>query len=244
MRRLHWRSSRPATSPAGSWTNRAPASPALPYRRGIPTRGSREKLTTDANGLYLLSALPVGMYDVAGAQPGLTRFERSRVIVNVAQTTDLAIVLSVAPLAETITVTGEVPGVSLTSSTLGQVVETSRIEGLPLNGRQFANLAAVVPGVGLGFHSDLTKSTQYTPQISGGNGRNISYVVDGGDNNDDTVGGVLQLFPLEAIQEFNVMTQRFDAEHGRGGAVLNVVTKSGTNDLQGSWFTLFRRRLR
>ena len=202
--------------------------------------GFARETATDANGLYLLSALPVGMYDVAGAQPGLTRFERSSVIVNVAQTTDLAIVLSVAPLAETITVTGEVPGVSLTSSTLGQVVETSRIEGLPLNGRQFANLAAVVPGVGLGFHSDLTKSTQYTPQISGGNGRNISYVVDGGDNNDDTIGGVLQLFPLEAIQEFNVMTQRFDAEHGRGGAVLNVVTKSGTNDLEGSWFTLFR----
>ena len=98
-----------------------------------------------------------------------------------------------------------------------------------------------MPGVGLGFHSDVTKSSQYTPQISGGNGRNINYLVDGGDNNDDTVGGLLQLFPLEAIQEFNVMTQRFDAEYGRGdGGVLNVVTKSGTNDLRGSWFTLFR----
>ena len=68
----------------------------------------------------------------------------------------------------------------------------------------------------------------------------MNYVIDGGDNNDDTVGGALQLFPLEAIEEFNVMTHRFDAEHGRGGAVLNVVTKSGTNDLRGSWFSLFR----
>ena len=102
-------------------------------------------------------------------------------------------------------------------------------------------VAATVPGVGLGFHSEQAKSTQYSPQISGGNGRNVNYVVDGGDNNDDTVGGLLQLFPLEAIQEFDVITQRFDAEFGRSnGAVLNVVTKSGTNDLRGSWFTLMR----
>jgi carboxypeptidase family protein/TonB-dependent receptor-like protein len=202
--------------------------------------GFVREVTTDANGLYVLAALPAGMYEVAGMQPGLARFERSAVVVNVARTTDLEIVLRVASLAETVTVTAVSPMISVTSSVIGQVVETNRIESLPLNGRQFANLAATVPGVGLGFHSDLVKSTQYSPQISGGNGRNVNYVVDGGDNNDDTVGGVLQLFPLEAIQEFNVMTQRFDAEHGRGGAVLNVVTKSGTNDLRGSWFTLFR----
>ena len=74
-----------------------------------------------------------------------------------------------------------------------------RIESLPLNGRQFANLAATVPGVGLSFHSDPTKSTQYAPLVNGGAGRNINYQIDGGDNNDDTVGGLLQLFPLEAI---------------------------------------------
>ena len=144
-------------------------------------------------------------------------------------------------LAEAITVTAAPELISTRSSSVGEVVDLARIQGLPLNGRQFANLAATVPGVGLGFHSDLTKSAQYTPQISGGNGRNVNYIVDGGDNNDDTVGGLLQLFPLEAIQEFDVITQRFDAEYGRSnGAVLNVVTKSGTNQVRGSWFTLFR----
>ena len=65
--------------------------------------------------------------------------------------------------------------------------------------------------------------------------------MDGGDNNDDTVGGLLQMFPLEAVQEFNVATQRYSAEYGRSnGAVLNVVTKSGTNTPHGSWFTLAR----
>ena len=120
-------------------------------------------------------------------------------------------------------------------------MDIGRIESLPLNGRQFANLAATIPGVGLGFHSDPTKSTQYSPQINGGNGRNVNYQIDGGDNNDDTVGGLLQLFPLEAIQEFNVITSRSKAEYGRSnGGVMNIVTKSGTNAPSGSFFTLFR----
>lgn len=202
--------------------------------------GFTRSVTTDENGLYRLAGLPVGTYEVTAERDGLTRFERSDIVVHVARTTDLEVVLRVAPLAETITVVAERPVVPVTSSAIGEVVDTARIQSLPLNGRQFANLAATVPGVGLGFHSDATKSAQYTPQISGGNGRNVSYVVDGGDNNDDTVGGLLQLFPLEAIEEFNVMTQRFDAEYGRGGAVINVVTKSGTNDLAGTWFTLLR----
>ena len=205
-----------------------------------PDTGLVREATADESGLYRLAALPVGTYIVSAELSGMARFERPDIVVNVGQTRDLDIILRIAALAETITVTAEAPDIPVTSSAVGQVVDIERIERLPLNGRQFANLIAIVPGVGLGFHSDLVKSTQYSPQISGGNGRNISYVVDGGDNNDDTVGGLLQLFPLEAIQEFNVMTQRFDAENGRGGAVLNVVTKSGTNDLKGTWFTLVR----
>ena len=205
-----------------------------------PDTGFARTVATDESGLYVLAALPVGAYDVNAERATLARFERQGVVVNIARTTDLDIVLRVAGLAETVTVVAEAPVVSLTSSTVGQVVETTRIESLPLNGRQFANLAATVPGVGLGFHSDQSKSAQYSPQISGGNGRNVNYVVDGGDNSDDTTGGLLQLFPLEAIQEFHVMTQRFDAEYSRGAAVINVVTRSGTNDLAGSWFTLLR----
>ncbi len=207
--------------------------------RNIDT-GFTRSVTSGESGLYRLAGLPVGTYEVTAQRAGLTRFQRQDIVVNIARTTDLDIVLRVAPLAETITVIAERPVIPITSSTLGEVVETARIESLPLNGRQFANLAATVAGVGLGVHSDGTKGAQFTPQISGGNGRNVNYIVDGGDNNDDTVGGLLQLFPLEAIQEFNVMTQRFDAEYGRGGAVLNVVTKSGTNELAGSWFTLLR----
>ena len=206
-----------------------------------PETGFERTDVTDEAGTFRLAALPVGSYDVRADLTGFQRFEARGVTVNIARTVAMDIVLRIAALTEAVTVSAEVPLVSTRSSAIGQVVDVNRIENLPLNGRQFANLAATVPGVGLGFHSDVSKSAQYAPQISGGNGRNITYVVDGGDNTDDTVGGLLQGFPLEAIQEFDVLTQRFDAEYGRsGGAVINVVTRSGTNTLKGSWFTLVR----
>lgn len=205
--------------------------------------GVTRTVVTNAAGLYQLTALPVGDYGVIVELAGFTRVEISDVTVRLSETTALDATMRVAGVTETVTITAERPLISTTSSSVGQVVDIDRIEKLPLNGRQFANLAATVPGVGLGFHTDLTKSTQYTPQISGGNGRNVNYLVDGGDNNDDTVGGLLQLYPLEAVQEFNVITQRFKAEFGRSaGAVLNVITKTGTNTLRGSWFTLLRDR--
>ena len=195
---------------------------------------------SDNDGLYRLNAMPVGSYDVVAELSGFTRLERRDIVVDVSETTNLNLMLRLAPVAETVTVVGDTPLIPTTSSSVGQVVDITRIERLPLDGRQFANLAATVPGVGLGFHSDPTKATEYAPQISGGNGRNINYVVDGGDNNDDTIGGLAQLYPLEGIQQFNLHTQRFDAQYGRGTAVLNVVTKSGTNDAHGSAISFFR----
>ncbi len=196
---------------------------------------------SDAEGSYRLTALPVGTYDVTAELQGFSRLENRGIVLSVGQTLDVNMALKVASLQESITVTGETPLIESRSSSVGGVVDIGRIESLPLNGRQFANLAATIPGVGLGYHSDPTKSSQFSPQINGGNGRNVNYQIDGGDNNDDTVGGLLQLFPLEAIQEFNFVTQRFKAEYGRSnGGVMNIVTKSGTNDLRGSWFTLLR----
>ncbi len=203
--------------------------------------GFARTVTSDAEGTYRLSALPVGVYDITAELQGFATVDRRGVTVNVGQTLTLDVTLKLASLAETVTVTGEAPLIESTASSVGGVVDIGRIETLPLNGRQFANLAATIPGVGLGYHSDPTKSTQFSPQINGGNGRNVNYQIDGGDNNDDTVGGLLQLFPLEAIQEFNFVTSRTKAENGRSnGGVMNIVTKSGTNDLHGSWFTVLR----
>src|SRR5215203_2322547 len=196
---------------------------------------------SDAEGVYRLTALPVGVYELTAELTGFAPFVRKEVVVNVASTTDINIDMRVAGVSETLSVMAESPMVRTTDSSVGGVVDVKDIESLPLNGRQFANLAASIPGVGLGFHSDPTKSTQFSPQIGGGNGRNVNYQIDGGDNNDDTVGGLLQLFPLEAIQEFNFQTARYKAEYGRSnGGVMNIVTKSGTNQMRGSWFTNLR----
>ncbi|MEO8678270.1 MAG: TonB-dependent receptor [Vicinamibacterales bacterium] len=198
-------------------------------------------VVSDTEGAYRLNALPVGEFTINVELAGFSSIDRKGIVVNVGQTITLDFSLKVASVAETITVTGAAPLIESTASSVGGVVDIGRIESLPLNGRQFANLAATIPGVGLGFHSDPTKSTQFSPQINGGNGRNVNYQIDGGDNNDDTVGGLLQLFPLEAIQEFNFVTSRAKAENGRSnGGVMNIVTKSGTNDPHGSFFTLFR----
>jgi hypothetical protein len=206
-----------------------------------PQTGFTRESISDAEGVYRLTALPVGRYDLTVQLAGFTSIDQKGVIINVGQTITLDFRLKVASVSETITVTGESPLIQATVSSVGGVVEIGRIESIPLNGRQFANLAATLPGVGLGFHSDPTKSTQYSPQINGGNGRNVNYQIDGGDNNDDTVGGLLQLFPLEAIQEFAFVTSRSKAENGRSnGGVMNIVTKSGTNTIRGSFFELFR----
>ena len=206
-----------------------------------PQTGLTRTETSDAEGIYRLTALPVGVYDLTAELQGFSKVDNKGIVVNVGQTLDVNMTLKVASLSETVTVTGESPLIETSSSSVGGVVDIRRIESLPLNGRQFANLAATIPGVGLGFHSDPTKSTQYAPQINGGAGRNVNYQIDGGDNNDDTVGGLLQAYPLEAIQEFNFVTQRFKAEYGRSnGGVMNIVTKSGTNNLTGSFFESFR----
>ncbi|MEO6239435.1 MAG: TonB-dependent receptor, partial [Vicinamibacterales bacterium] len=205
------------------------------------TTGFTRSEVTDAEGIYRLNALPVGNYDVHVELSGFQAADRKDIIVNIGTTVDLNIDLKVAGVSESVSVTAESPLIQTSNSSVGGVVDTTRIENLPLNGRQFANLAATIPGVGLGFHSDPTKSTQYSPQINGGNGRNVNYQIDGGDNNDDTVGGLLQLFPLEAIQEFNFVTSRSKSEYGRSqGGVMNIITKSGTNDPHGSFFELFR----
>jgi hypothetical protein len=204
------------------------------------TTGFNRTVTTDGEGVYHLTALPVGTYHLKVEITGFQTLARD-IDVTVGSNLDVNFDLKMQGASESVQVTAETPLIETSTSSVGGIVETSRIESMPLNGRQFANLAATIPGVGLGMHSDPTKSTQFAPQIAGGNGRNLNYQIDGGDNNDDTVGGLLQQFPLEAIDQFQVVTSRYKAEYGRSnGGVLNIVTKSGTNELRGSWLTFVR----
>jgi Carboxypeptidase regulatory-like domain/TonB dependent receptor/TonB-dependent Receptor Plug Domain len=202
--------------------------------------GFNRTVTSDAEGGYRLTSLPVGDYELKVELSGFSSQVR-QVTVEVGANIEINFDLAVQGLTETAQVTAEAPLIETGTSAVGGVVDTRRVESMPLNGRQFANLAATIPGVSLGMHSDPTKSTQFAPQIGGGGGRNLNYQIDGGDNNDDTVGGLLQQFPLEAIDQFQVLTSRYKAEYGRSnGGVLNIVTKSGTNQMHGSWLTFFR----
>ena len=203
--------------------------------------GFHRSATSDSNGVFRVPGLPVGSYDLRAELSGFAPQTRKAVVVNVASTSTIDLKLALAGQTEEVTVLGEAPLIDVKNSGVGEVVTQTQIQNLPLNGRQFGNLAALVPGVSLGFHSDPTKTTQFAPSVGGGAGRNINYLIDGGDNNDDTVGGLVQNFPLDAIGEFNFQTQRFKAEYGRSnGGTLNVVTKSGTNELRGSLFNYVR----
>ena len=203
--------------------------------------GFQRSAQSDASGVYSINGLPFGRYEVKSNLTGFSAQTAKGVSVNVATTTSVEFKMTVAAKTEEVTVVAEAPLVDVKQSGVGELVTATQIENLPLNGRQFANLAALVPGVSLGFHTDPTKSTQFAPQVAGGGGRNINYLIDGGDNNDDTVGGLVQNFPLDSIGEFNFETQRFRADTGRAnGGTIKVVTKGGTNDFRGSAFELFR----
>jgi len=144
--------------------------------------------------------------------------------------------MSVAALKEDVVVTGEVPLVSTTKSEIGLTVTPKQISELPLNGRNFMELALLAPGVKVPLERTSTDVS-----FGGSSGRSTYVQVDGADNNDDTVGGGETSFSMESIREFQVVTNRFSAEFGRTSAgVVNIVTRSGTNDLRGGTFGFFR----
>ncbi|HXU46448.1 MAG TPA: TonB-dependent receptor, partial [Thermoanaerobaculia bacterium] len=195
---------------------------------------------TGGDGGYRFAGLPIGTYKVAAELAGFSTVTVEGVQLQVATERSLDITLKPAAVEETITVVDEAPLVSTTPS-IGAVISQQELENLPLNGRQFANLAVLAPGTTLGYNTDPTKPGQLVVQLNGGFGRNVNYVVDGGDNTDDTIGGALQNFPLESVQEFKIQTQQYKAEYGRTtGGVLSVVTKTGTNEFKGSAYGFFR----
>jgi hypothetical protein len=203
--------------------------------------GLERSTTSDSEGNFLLPSLPVGVYTVTSDLEGFAPVNISDVKVNVASQRNLEINMSSSNVQEAITVVDEAPLVQTTPS-IGTVVSQEQLENLPLNGRQFANLAVLAPGTSLAYNSDPTKPGQLTVALNGGSGRNVNFIIDGGDNTDDTIGGALQNFNLESVQEFNIQTQQYKAEYGRStGGVLTVVTKTGTNNFDGAAWGFFRK---
>ena len=202
--------------------------------------GFSRAVVTGSDGGYRFPSLPVGTYSVVADLSGFASVTTRNVELNVSQERTINVTLRQAAVKEQITVTAAAPLIETTPA-IGTVVSQREIQSLPLNGRQFANLGSLAPGTSLSVNSDPTKPGQLTIALNGGSGRNVNFIVDGGDNTDDTIGGALQNYNIEAVQEFNIQTQQYKAEYGRTtGGVLTVVTKTGTNNFEGSAYEFFR----
>ncbi len=206
------------------------------------SNGFERKTTTSDSGSYELSQLPPGEYRVEAESQGFTKFIAEPVTVNVLGRVTIDPDLKPSGAVEQVTVTGEsAPLIETTKTEVSGVVDQRQMESLPVNGRSFASLATIIPGATLQPSFDPTKARVGTFSVGGSTGRNLNITVDGGDNKDNAVGGILQNFTMEGIQEFALSTQRFSAANGRsGGALLSVVSKSGTNAIHGSAFGFFR----
>jgi hypothetical protein len=209
----------------------------------VATNAETSAVTNDV-GVYVLRGLPVGRYTVVAELSGFQTAKNTNVVVRVSEDVRLDIGLTVGALTEVVTVSGMASSVETTTGTLKTVVDQERIENLPLNGRNATQLMTLVAGV-LSDRSDLTSGATYpgTQPVSssGARGNTTNYVLDGGSNNDHYSNGPNPMPNPDALQEFSVQTNSFSAEYGRNvGAIVNAVTRAGTNLYHGLGFGYFR----
>ena len=199
-----------------------------------------------ANGEYLFLEASVGSYEIDVTAPGFKKHVRKGIALDLNQVLGIDIALQLGGATETVEVTGVPPVVDTTSTQLGAVMNDIAVKQLPLNSRDTYQLLQLQPGVQSQIGSNLFYGSDQPGVVSvnGGRGRSNNYSVNGGDANDAFVNlPAIQPSP-DAIQEFRVITNTFDAEFGRNsGSVVNVVTKSGTNALHGDVYEFFRNKV-
>ncbi|MBV9607911.1 MAG: TonB-dependent receptor, partial [Acidobacteria bacterium] len=202
-----------------------------------PETGVAQPIKTNEAGEFNFPFLPPAPYVIKVEAPGFSTEQRKNVVLAVGQVLTLNFGLKPGASSEVIEVTGETPLVETSRSDIGGNVTPAEARDLPVRDRNFSSLMVLVPGVRPATNFDPTKSRSGNASVNGGDGRSFDYNVDGGDDKDNVIGGIVQNFTLEGIQEFNVVTDRYTAESGRTvGGVVNVVSKSGTNSLHGSAF--------
>jgi hypothetical protein len=199
--------------------------------------------TTSTTGEYLFLEVPVGTYEVDVNLTGFKKFAQKGIVVNLNEVVSLDVPLQIGSSSETVEVTGKAPVVDTTSTQLGAIVNSRDATQLPLNERDVYQLLQLQPGVQSQIGNNLFYGSDKpgVVTVNGGRGRSNNYSVNGGDGNDlfANLPGV-QPSP-DSVEEFRVISNTFDAEYGRNsGSVINVVTKSGTNDWHGSAYEFFR----
>src|ERR1035438_4024702 len=204
--------------------------------------------TTNSGGDYGFPQVSVGTYTLSFDLKGFKTSVQRAVNVDLNQIVTVNSVLQVGETKETVEVTSEAPLVDTTSTQLGAIMDSRQVSNLPLNSRDTYQLLQLQPGVmsTVGSSNSLVYGSDSPGAVSvnGGRGRANNFSVNGGDANDLFVNlPTVQPSP-DSIQEFRVLTNTFDAEYGRNsGSVVNVVTKSGTNDWHGSMYEFFRNKV-
>ena len=204
--------------------------------------GATRETTSNDEGLYVIPNLSPGEYEIRAEGQGFARkVSKVPVVLQVGQNVSVDIHLEIGSLGVVVNLLEYTPLIDTTASKVDRVIDVREIENLPLNGRNFLELALLTPGNSPAPNFDPTKTNTLVISSAGQLGRGGSVTVDGADNNDDVVGGAVQNISQDAVREFQIATNRFDARLGRSASsVINVVTKSGTNEFHGSLFAYLR----
>src|SRR6266478_4821150 len=213
--------------------------------------GISREAKTDDTGHYLVPLLPVAYYTVHVESQGFQSAEQKDVRLQVDEHRELDFTLVPASVSSTVEVSATEVAVQTTNPTLGQVITSEQVSQLPLNGRDFVQLATLTPGVTQetnpnsffngGPSSEVSARGTYSLSVGGSRAQSTDWLYDGVDNNELTAGGIGILPSIDAIQEFKVLTYNYSAEYGtRSGPTVLVTTKSGSNQFHGSLFEFFR----
>src|SRR5262245_1370212 len=204
--------------------------------------GQTRKTKSGEDGIYRLQNLPPAVYEIRVEAPGFGAATVDNVAARVGEVPTVNLSLRAAGAAETVVISAsDAVGVDTSTSQVSSSISDRTLTNLPLNGRNYLDLAFLLPGNRPSPNFDPTKTNTIEVSSAGQLGRGGNLAVDGADNNDDVVGGTLQNFPQDGVQEFQIITNRFSADIGRSASsAINIVTKSGSNDLHGSAGFFFR----
>ena len=207
--------------------------------------GLQRTAVSDAQGAYVLVALPVGHYRLEAQAKGFKKYIQEGIALEVNQTATVAIRLVVGTTTQTVEVTSDAPVIESASTNLGQTVGEREVLDLPLNGRHFTQLGLLQPGVVpvtpglLEAGGTLREGQAYA--VNGQRPESNNFLIDGADNFNTVDGGFVLEPPVDAISEFRILTHTANAEFGHStGSTTNIVTRSGTNEFHGAAWEFLR----
>jgi len=215
--------------------------------------GVARNAQTDETGHYIVNYLPVGMYTIHVQFQGFQAAEAKDVRLQIDESRELDFSLSPSSVSSTVEVSAAAVAVEATNPSLGQVITAEQVTQLPLNGRDFVQLATLTPGtaqetnpnsfINGGASSEVSARGSFSLSVGGSRTNSTDWILDGNDNNELTAGGIGILSSIDSIQEFKVLTYNYSAEFGfRAGPTVLVTTKSGGNQFHGSLFEFLRNK--